>query len=328
VEDAFAIQEEIARAVVAALRLRISSDEAGRLRRSGTANPQAYEMYLRGRQYLRALGTENVELARQMFKRAIALDPAFAQPRAGLADADINLLQWLLVSKEAQPALRTEALAASGEALRLDPELPEAHVARANVLSLLGRNPEADESFQRATALGPGLRDAWYYYARFLFSAQPYADAAHAYEESAKRNRDDYDALMLLAMPYNKMGQTANALAATKRSLDAADRVLANGPDDVRALYMSGGALIQLGERQKGIDRLEQAVALRPYDFAVLYNAACSFALAGNPEKALDMLDRAVGVGRGYRAWIEHDPDLDTLRALPRFQQIVARLPL
>ncbi|HEY4770630.1 MAG TPA: hypothetical protein VIH51_08395 [Myxococcales bacterium] len=118
VQDAFAIQEEIARAVVAALRLRISSDEAGRLRRSGTANPQAYEMYLRGRQYLRSQGTENVELARQMFKRAMALDPAFAQPRAGLADADINLLQWLLVAKDAQPALRTEALEASGEALR------------------------------------------------------------------------------------------------------------------------------------------------------------------------------------------------------------------
>ena len=327
VQDAFAIQEEIARAVVAALRLRVSSDEAGRLRRSGTANPQAYEMYLRGRQYLRALGNENVELARQMFKRAIALDPSFAQPRAGLADADINLLQWLLVSKDAQPAVRTEALDASGEALRLDPELPEAHVARANVLSLLGRNAEADESFRRATALGPGLRDAWYYYGRFLFSAQRYADAAHAFEESARRNPDDYDALILLAMPYQRMGQSANARGATTRALDAADRVLANSPDDVRALYLSGGALIQLGERQKGIDRLEQAVALKPSDFAVLYNGACSFAQAGNPERALDLLDRAVGAGRGYRAWIEHDPDLDSLRALPRFQQIVARLP-
>ena len=110
VKDAFAIQEEIARAVVAALRLRISSDESVRLRRSGTANPQAYEMYLRGRQYLRSQGTENVELARQMFKRAMALDPAFAQPRAGLADADMNLLQWLLVSKDAQPGEMIDVL--------------------------------------------------------------------------------------------------------------------------------------------------------------------------------------------------------------------------
>ena len=83
-----AIQEEIARAVVAALQLRVSSDEAVRLRRSGTTNSQAFEMYLRGRQYVRTLSPENQELARQMFKRAIALDPGFALPRAGLADAD------------------------------------------------------------------------------------------------------------------------------------------------------------------------------------------------------------------------------------------------
>jgi adenylate cyclase len=327
-EDAFAIQEEIARAVVAALRLRVSSGESDRLRRSGTANPQAYEMYLRGRQHFRTLGMESVELARQMFKRAMALDPAFAQPRAGLADADINLLQWLLVSKDEQPPLRAEALAASEEALRLDPELAEAHVARANVLALLGRNTEADESFRRATTLAPGLRDAWYSYARFLFSIQRYAESAHAYEEAALRNPDDYDALTLLAMPYERMGDVAKAQSARRRSLQAADRVLQNAPDDVRALYLSGGALILLGQRQEGIERLERAVAIRPHDFAVLYNAACSFANAGNPDRALDMLDRAVGTGRGFRAWIEHDPDLDTLRSLPRFQQIVARLPL
>ena len=192
-QDAFAIQEEIARAVVSALRLRMSSDEAGRLRRGGPASPQAYEMYLRGRQYFRALGGENVEMAREMFKRAIAIDPSFAQPQAGLADADINLVQWLLVPADAQPALRAEALEASETALRLDPDLPEGHVARANVLSILGRNDEADQSFRRATALAPGLRDGWYWYGRFLFTAGRNADAVRAYEEAARSNPDDYE---------------------------------------------------------------------------------------------------------------------------------------
>ena len=88
-----------------------------------------------------------------------------------------------------------------------------------------------------------------------------------------------------------------------------------------------GSSLIFRGERQQGIDRLEQAIALRPYDFAVLYNAACGFTAAGKPERALELLDRAVGTGKGFRAWIENDPDLDPLRGLPRFQQILARLP-
>jgi adenylate cyclase len=327
VQDAFAIQEEIARAVVAALRLRVSSDEKSRLRRSGTTNPEAYEMYLRGRQYLNGAGPENYEHARQMFKRAIALDAAFAQPQAGLADADFFILQWLLAAKEAQPALRAEALAASEKALQLDPDLAEAHVARANVLTVLGRKEEADQGFRRAIALGPGLRDAWYYHGRFLFSVQRYAEAARAYEQAARIDPDDYDSLTLVAMPYTKIGETTKAREANRRALEAADRVLLRSPDDVRALYMSGLSLISRGERQQGIDRLEQAIALRPYDFAVLYNAACGFTAAGKPERALELLDRAVGTGKGFRAWIENDPDLDPLRGLPRFQQILARLP-
>src|SRR5437763_8747976 len=241
----------------------------------------------------------NVELTRQMYKRAIALDPAFSQASAGLAEADINLLQWLLVAKDEQPALRAEALAASEEALRLNSELAEAHVARANVLALLGRTAEADESFRRATALAPGLRDAWYSYARFLFSVQRYAESAHAYEESARRNPDDYDALLLLAMPYQRMGDDAKAQTAQKRPLEAAGRRLRHAPGDVRGLYLSGAALISLGERQKGTDRLEQAIAIRPNGFAVLYNAACCFAIGGNGERALAMLGRGVGARGG-----------------------------
>jgi len=322
--DAFVIQDEIAKAVVGALQLRMQADPA---RRSGTANPQAYEMYLRGRQYFRELGAENGELARQMFKRAIALDTSFAQPQAGLADVDVNLLQWRLVAPQAQDALRAESLAAVEQALRLDPRLAEAWVARANLMSLLDRDAEADENFRRATELGPGLRDAWYYYGRFLFSQGRYQESARAYEEAAKRNPDDYDALTLLTMPYRRLGDEEKAEDARRRSLEAADRTLKNSPDDVRALYLSGTLLVRIGEREKGRARLDQAVSLRPTDYAVLYNAACGHAMAGDLETALDLLDRAVGTGKGFRAWIENDPDLDPLHALPRFQQILARLP-
>jgi adenylate cyclase len=194
-------------------------------------------------------------------------------------------------------------------------------------MSLLGRDAEADQDFHRAAELGPGLRDAWYYYGRFLFSQQRYQESARAYEEAARRNPDDYDALTLLTMPYQRLGQEDKVEDARRRSLEAADRTLKNTPDDVRALYMSGTLLVRTGEKEKGRARLDQAVALRPTDYAVLYNAACGYAAAGELEAALDLLDRAVGTGKGFRAWIEHDPDLDPLRSLPRFEQILARLP-
>jgi adenylate cyclase len=156
---------------------------------------------------------------------------------------------------------------------------------------------------------------------------QRHAEAARAFEESARRDPDDYDALTLLCMPYERTGDARGVQSARERALAAADRVLGNNPDDIRALYFSAGALISLGQRQKGIERLEQAIALRPHDFALLYNAACGFARAGDPDRALDLLDRAVDTGRGFRAWIEADPDLDSLRDSPRFKQILARLP-
>src|SRR4051812_24540143 len=148
--DAFAIQEEIARAVTSALRLRMESPEQ---KRTGTSNVQAYEMYLRGRQYVRLLGRQSGELAMQMFRRAIKLDPKFAQAHAGFADAGSNILQWLLIPREQQPGLRVEVLAEAEEALRLDPALAEAQVAHGNVLAFLGRADEADASFRRATEL-------------------------------------------------------------------------------------------------------------------------------------------------------------------------------
>ena len=59
----------------------------------------------------------------------------------------------------------------------------------------------------------------------------------------------------------------------------------------------------------------------------MLYNAACGYSNAGDSGHALDLLERAVGTGKGYRPWIENDPDLDPVRNMPRFQQILARLP-
>ncbi|HUJ27294.1 MAG TPA: tetratricopeptide repeat protein [Myxococcales bacterium] len=323
VTDAFAIQDEIARAVAAALRLRVAASTA----RRGTQNAEAYELYLRGRQYQRGAGLTNTNLAQAMFRRAIALDAAFAQAHAGLADCDATLLQWLLVPKGNQGELRREALAESETALRLDPSLAEAHVARASVMSLLDRNDEADQSFRRAVALGPGSRDAWYWYARFLFATKHYPESAQAFEADARIDPDDYDALNLMAMPYARMGEQKKSLDAQRRSLEAAQRVLLLRPDDTRATYMSAGAFIQLGQPEKGLALLEELVARQPNDFSVLYNAACGFARAGKADRALDLLDRAVGTGQGFRPWLEQDPDLDSIRGVPRFQQILARLP-
>jgi adenylate cyclase len=325
-DDIFAIQEEIAQAVVRALRPHLGGEGGARLTRAGTQSTPAYEMYLRGRQFLMSLSTNGARFARQMFKGAIELDPRFAQAHAGLADAAQLLLQWHLDDTQVE-SFRSESLAASAEALRLDPGLAEAHVSRGNVLSFEGRAEEADAEFREALALNPALPVAHYFYARHLFSTGRTGDAAREFEETIRLDPDDYGTSVLLVSIHKGNGDLETAAAAARRGIAAVERRLQLNPDDVRALYMGGGAEIMFGDRTRGMNYLKRALELAPDDFSALYNVACAYANAGEPEHAIDALDRAVGTGRGNRGWFDHDADLDPLRSLPRFAEILARLP-
>jgi adenylate cyclase len=266
-----------------------------------------------------------LRLARQMFRGAIELDPLFAQAHAGLADADFMMIQWNF-DVELAEARRAEALAASEEALRLQPDLAEAHVSRANVLSMLGRAGEAERDFRRALELNPALAGGRYFYARHLQGAGRLREAAEMYEDAARNDPEDYPSLCLLVSALNGLGEVERARATARRAIEAVERRLRQAPDDARALYLGGGTSIFLGERERGLELVGQALELYPEEFTTLYNAACAYCIAGERDRALDALDRAVAAGRGSREWIEQDPDLAPLRADPRFQEILGRL--
>ncbi|HET9599151.1 MAG TPA: protein kinase [Anaeromyxobacteraceae bacterium] len=324
--DVFEVQEEIARAVAHALEVRLSRAEASRLGRRGTRNPLAYEMYLRARQLIRQQSDAGYHAARQLLKGAIEVDVTFAEAHAGMADVGFCLLRWQLAGGRTQ-SVRAEALAASEEALQLDPELAEAHVARANLLSLSRRADEAEAGFRRALVLNPGLWHGWYYYARFLFAEGRFAEAARSFEEAARRDPEDYSSPVLLQQAYLALGAADRAAEAGRRGIERAERRLQANPDDARAGYFAAGAIIRAGDRARGLAMVDRALALHPDVFDVLYNCACALAIAGEPERALELLDRAVATGRGFRAWMDRDNDLDPLRAHPRFAQILGRLP-
>jgi tetratricopeptide (TPR) repeat protein len=263
--------------------------------------------------------------ARHLLRSAIELDPAFAEAHAALADTDIFLLQWHTVEGD-EGAVRAEALAASDEALALEPDLAEGHVARANLLALDGRGAEAEEEFRRAVALNPGMVGAWYWYARFLFAAGKLEEAARAFEEAARLDPEDYEAVCLLPQVYRSLGDRPREASAIRRGRDVIERCLRVNPDDVRALYMAGGLAIRAGETRRGLEVLDRALEIQPDEFAVLYNCACGYALAGEVDRALELLDRSVATGRGQRKWIEQDSDFDALRSHPRFAEIMRRL--
>lgn len=325
IEDIFGIQEEIAQAVVRSLRPRLAPSPDVPLTRRGTQSTQAYEMYLRGRQFLMTLSDSGYRFARQMFRGAIELDPGYAQAHAGLADTCYFMLAWHL-DDEHREAIRSEADVASAEAVRLDPSLAEGHVARGNVLSSEGRREEADAAFLQALRLNPSLPHAHYFYARHLFESGRRAEAAAQFEETVRLDPDDLPTLVLLATIQLGLGNREAAAATGRRAIAAGTIRLRLQPDDVRATYMLGGAEINFGDRLRGLDHLARALEMAPNDFGTLYNVACGFVHAAEPGRALDALERAVGTGKGSRRWFENDPDLDPLRQDPRFKDLVARL--
>src|SRR6266542_939076 len=145
-EDIFAIQDDISQAIVKALRVILCEDEKKAIEKPRTVNLEAYEYYLRGRQFFHQLRRKSLEYARQMFNRAIEIDPDYALAHAGVADC-CSLLYTYFDARESN--LR-QADAASQRALELEPQLAEAHVARGIAVSLSKRFDEAEEQFETA----------------------------------------------------------------------------------------------------------------------------------------------------------------------------------
>ena len=322
VEDIFSVQEDIARHVVAAMRVNLLDADSSRLKRRGTRNAAAYELYLRGRQLLNKEKEAENRAAVEVFREAIRLDPNFADAHAGLADVLTQLLRQRVIPSE----LSADALAASQRAVELAPDLADAYVARGNALLMHGEADEAQRAFERATALDPRNFYAHYWFAKFWVARAQHALAVKHYELAFEIQPDDYRPIVLSIQEYQAINDKAGEQNALRRAWPVLERRLALDPHDSYASDHGAGVLMLLGRRDEANRLLDRAIALRPDDYRTLYTAACTAALGGEYDRALDFLDRAVGTGRGDRIWLLNDNDLAPLREYPRFKQIVDRL--
>jgi serine/threonine protein kinase/Flp pilus assembly protein TadD len=321
-EDVFAIQDEIAQSIAAALQVMLSEKEKRAIGKAQTADVQAYDYYLRGRQFFHQFRKKGFDLARQMFARAIVLDSGYARAYAGVADC----CSFLYMYYESSEENLKEADTASRKALQLDAELAEAHASRGLAVSLNQRFEEAQREFEAAISLNPNLFEAYYFYARALFSQGKMAEAAKLFEQASRVNPNDYQCPALLSPVYMSLGRRAEARAAYQRTLQIIEKHLDMHPDDARALYFGAGALCQLGDRARGVEWADRALLMDPDDASVLYNVACVYSLLGEKDKAIDCLEKSITSGMGQKEWIENDSDLDPLRSHPRFQALLKRL--
>ncbi len=314
-EDVFAIQDEIAQNIAQALQVMLSEKEKRAIKKVDTVDVKAYDYYLRGRQYFHRVRRKSLEFARQMFTRAIEIDPQYARAHAGIADCCSCLALFWDVSE----GNLKQAEAASRKALELDPELAEAHVARGLAVSLNKQYDEARKEFDAAIRLDPKLFEAHYMYGRACFTQGKFSEAAELFEKASQARPEDFQAPNLLGLACIALGRKAEAEAAFRRCLAAVEKNLEMQPDNERALCLGSQALCYLGDSRRGREWAEKALAMDPNEPAVLYNVACSYAILGLTDEALDTLEKAVRVGFGYRDWVQNDSYLDSLRSHPRF---------
>jgi TolB-like protein/Flp pilus assembly protein TadD len=315
-EDVFAIQDEIASSIARGLQVVLTEPEQRALEKPPTSSLEAYDFFLRGRQFFHQFRRKGFEAAQTMFERAVEIDSRYTRAYAGIADCwSFLYLHW-----DAREEHARRADEASQKALELAPELAEAHASRGLAVSLHGRYEEAKREFEAAIALDPKLFEAYYFYARASLSAGDFGRAAEMFERASQVRPEDYQAAALLVSVCVRLGRPADAAA--QRAVKKIERHLELQPYDARALNVGACVLAHLGETSRAEAWAKQALAAEPDDPNVLYNACCAFAIIGKTEEALDCLEQCTSMG--FHHWFEHDSDLDSLRGHPRFQAIIA----
>ena len=320
--DIFAIQDEISKAIVAALRVKLLPAEKKALENRGTASVDAYNIYLKARQHwicgtYGEIGKEQtiVRLCRQ----ATALDPEYAQAWALMALAQAELRFW--------HGLDENPLPAAERALALNPELPEARCVKARYLEQEGKVEEANQEVDKALELDPESWEVNREAARLTFRQGRMKEAAGFFEKAAQIMPTDFHSPgMLLSCYYGLKDNEARHRVAIL-SLERSEAALAKDPANSAALAGAASSLVLLGDVKKAKEYVQRALLLDPDNVSVLYNLACALTVElSEPEEALDVLKlffervQSPTILRHQEA----DPDLDPVRDHPQYKAMLA----
>jgi serine/threonine-protein kinase len=347
-EDVFAVQDEISRAIVDALKLRLGSDQGQVV--APTKNLEAYTLYLKGRFFFAKLSEPALRRSLDLFQQALLLDPALARAYAGIADAWCNLADDWVAPDDAYP----RAKGAAERALQREPELAEAISSLGKVLGWHEwKFLEAEEQLARATALSPNYAEAHYVHGtmlpavgrlgeaittmrqalvldplsvqysewltRFLLYGQDY-DAAIAQGELTM----EMDEICHRAQHYIGSAHLAKGDPGTALTWYRNAQKLERSPRSWDAMIVR--ALAALGQKDEAdaiLARLEEE-SRRQYLRAEII--AMGYAAVGDLDQAFASLERAYQARSAGLLYLHLDPGYAPLRDDPRFTDLVTRI--
>ena len=318
-DDIFDIQEQVAQQIVEALKLKLTFSEKVSLTKRQTLNAQAYDLYLRGEDYLYRLTKRSVERAIQLFEKAIELDPRYAAAYAGCSGA-YGQMYWLFSRDE---RYREKARELSFKALMYDNNLVEAYTAMGVSYFIWGKFEEAAASARKAIELDPDDFIAHWTLGRIHFSNGEFEHAYEMYQRVIKLKPEFLNAYSDLRMTCQRLGREDDAQVARNEQLKRMPTYLLQNPDDARQRMLYATVLAEVNRRDDAIRECSLAIESSPGDPVMLYNVVCVYSRLGELERAIETLRQAIAAGYENFPWLHNDPDLDPLRDRPDFKALV-----
>jgi TolB-like protein/Tfp pilus assembly protein PilF len=351
--DIFAVETEISKTVVESLQAKLTGSEKNLIAKVPTTNPEAYELYLKGRFFWNKRTGADLRKAIEYFNQAIEKDRRYATAYSGLADSYVILSVFGAASPQDSIP---QARAAAKKALELDDTLAEAHASLGRILGPFDFEFERSISeFERAIELNPNYAMAHHWLSWAPLTALAQFDRAIAegkraveldplslinnadlggnvyvnsrrYDEAIAQLRKTieidprfYIAHYYLGEAFQLKGQLTEAIAEYRKAVDL--------NDDPDALALLGQAYARAGQRndaQKILARLAEESKSR---YVSAYSMSLMFMGLGDKEQAIDALERAYREGAGNDIFtIKVDPMLDDLRGQPRFEALSLKI--
>jgi TolB-like protein/DNA-binding winged helix-turn-helix (wHTH) protein/tetratricopeptide (TPR) repeat protein len=351
--NVLSMQEEVTHAIVSEVRVKLTVQEQARLAKMHPINPEAYQLYLKGRYFWYKLTPEGMQKAIEYFQQALEKDPAYALAYAGLADS-YNILAFFTVlpPREVMP----KAKAAAVKALELDDNLAEAHVSlgwagftydldwtaagkhleRAVVLNpayplahsfyslylgALGRSEEGLTEARRAVDLDPVSPAILHYVVVQLYLARRFDEAIEQCRKTLELDPSFTPAHGTLGHVYAAKGMYREALAEYEKYA-----TLSGGSPGSTALV--GYAHARLGQRSQALRVLDQLGATSKQRYVPALSFAIVYVGLGEKEQAFLWLEKAYDERTNSLAYLKVQATWDPLRSDPRFADLVRRIGL
>jgi adenylate cyclase len=320
--DIFAIQDEISKAIVAALRVKLLPDEKKAIEARGTSSVEAYNLYLMARQQWVTGDYSDVrrdETIARICRQALSFDANYAQAWALMALAQTQLL--LMHAKS------VDALPAAERALEINPDIAEAHCVKAQLFEEAGKQSEAADEMGQALRLDPESWEVNHEAARLMFRQGRIREAIPLFEKAASLMQSDWHSPMMLTTCYQSIADQASLVRFARLAVERTEVAVAKDPTNAQALAGGSTALALIGEERRARDWIDRALLVDPDNVIMRYNLACSLAARlEDQDRALEVLklyfERVASATRIRH--LEADPDMDSLRGNPRFKDMLA----